>query len=63
MPKKYGMVIDLHQCVGCGACAMGCKNENNTQARVGGQGYNWADFTMKTSGTFPNTMYTQMPVL
>ena len=63
MPKKYGMVIDLHQCVGCGACALGCKNENNTQARVGGQGYNWADFTMKTTGKFPNTKYTQMPVL
>lgn len=63
MAKKYGMVIDLHQCVGCGACALGCKNENNTQARVGGQSYNWADFIMKTEGTFPNTKYTQMPVL
>lgn len=63
MPKKYGMVIDLHQCVGCGACALGCKNENNTQARGGGQSFNWADFTMKTEGTFPETKYTQMPVL
>jgi len=63
MPKKYGMVIDLHQCVGCGACALGCKNENNTQARIAGQGHNWADFTMKTEGTFPKTTYTQMPVL
>jgi Fe-S-cluster-containing dehydrogenase component len=63
MPKKYGMVIDLHQCVGCGACALGCKNENNTQARVKGQSYNWADFIMKTEGVFPTTTYTQMPVL
>jgi len=63
MPKKYGMVIDLHQCVGCGACALGCKNENNTQTRANGQSYNWADFIMKTEGTFPNTTYTQMPVL
>lgn len=63
MPKKYGMVIDLHQCVGCGACALGCKNENNTPARRDGQSFNWADFTMKVEGTFPKTRYTQMPVL
>lgn len=63
MPKKYVMVIDLHQCIGCGACALGCKNENNTQARADGQSHNWADFLMKTEGTFPDTKYTQMPVL
>jgi Fe-S-cluster-containing dehydrogenase component len=63
MSKKYGMVIDLHQCVGCGACALGCKNENNTEARKDGQSHNWADFIMKTEGRFPNTRYTQMPVL
>lgn len=63
MSKKYGMVIDLHQCVGCGACALGCKNENNTEARKDGQSHNWADFIMKTEGKFPNTQYTQMPVL
>jgi Fe-S-cluster-containing dehydrogenase component len=63
MAKKYGMVIDLHQCVGCGACALACKNENNTESRKDGQSYNWADFIMKTEGTFPNTKYSQMPVL
>lgn len=63
MPKKYGMVIDLHQCVGCGACALGCKNENNTQTRASGQSFNWADFIMKSEGTFPSTRYSQMPVL
>ncbi len=63
MSKKYGMVIDLHQCVGCGACALGCKNENNTGDRADGQSRNWADFTMKTEGSFPNTTYTQLPVL
>ncbi|MBE0501836.1 MAG: 4Fe-4S dicluster domain-containing protein [Desulfuromonadales bacterium] len=61
--KKYGMVIDLHQCVGCGACALACKNENNTQTRAHGQSFNWADFIMKTEGTFPDTRYSQMPVL
>lgn len=63
MSKKYGMAIDLHKCVGCGACALACKNENNTEARSDGQSHNWADFVMKTEGTFPKTRYTQMPVL
>ena len=63
MSKKIGMVIDLHNCVGCGACALACKNENNTQARSNGQSFNWADFTMKTEGVFPDVTYVQTPVL
>lgn len=61
--QKLGMVIDLHQCVGCGACALACKNENNTGIRAEGQSHNWADFISQTTGTFPNAKYTQMPVL
>lgn len=63
MSKKYGMAIDLHKCVGCGACALACKSENNTQARVGGQSYNWADFLITVEGKFPNVKHTTMPVL
>ncbi|EKE10526.1 MAG: hypothetical protein ACD_16C00017G0001, partial [uncultured bacterium] len=33
MPK-YGMVLDLQKCVGCGVCALSCKTENNTQDRA-----------------------------
>ena len=60
---RFGMVIDLQRCVGCGACAFACKSENNTRARAGGQSYNWADFLMKTEGTFPNVTHSVIPVL
>lgn len=62
MPK-YGMVIDLQKCVGCGACALACKTENNTQDRTKGQTFNWADFIMKEEGKFPNMKFTARPVL
>ncbi|MBU4259334.1 MAG: 4Fe-4S binding protein, partial [Proteobacteria bacterium] len=27
--KKYGMVINLDECTGCGACMVACMAENN----------------------------------
>lgn len=62
---KYGMAIDLHRCVGCGACAIACKNENNTDIEKEGKRYNWADFYIKTEGTFAqgNLKYFTFPTL
>jgi ferredoxin len=33
-PKRYGMVIDLDKCTGCGACMVACMSENNVSFRA-----------------------------
>ena len=35
MAKRYGMLIDLDKCIGCRACELACKQENNVKPRVG----------------------------
>ena len=55
---RYGMVIDLHKCVGCGACQIGCKNENNVA-----EGMFWSHHIIETSGAFPSVRYEYTPTL
>lgn len=57
MPS-YAMVIDLHKCVGCGACVITCKNENNVP-----EGIYWSNYTHKTTGKFPDVSYEFIPTL
>ncbi len=61
MPQ-YKMKIDLSKCVGCGTCAISCKLGNNTPKRGSGQTFNRADFITETTGSFPNTKWTALPV-
>lgn len=56
--KKLAMVIDLQRCVGCGACVIACKNENNVK-----DGVAWASRISRTTGQFPNVKYEYIPTL
>ena len=55
---RYGMVIDLHRCAGCGGCIIGCKNENNLS-----EGVAWSDKITRTVGKFPHVRYDYIPTL
>lgn len=55
---RYGMVIDLHKCVGCSACSIACKNENNVDT-----GIFWSHYFHRTTGQFPNVRYEYITTL
>lgn len=55
---RYAMIINLHDCVGCGTCDIVCKIENQVP-----QGAFMSYHLMETTGTFPNIKYSYEPVL
>ncbi len=55
---RYGMVIDLHKCVGCGACQIACKKENNVDT-----GLFWSHHLIEETGTFPNVRHDYTPTM
>jgi len=64
--EKWGMVIDLQKCTGCGECAASCKTENNV-AIVGpdesakGRTMLWMDILTTYEGEYPNAKVRYMP--
>lgn len=53
---SYGMLIDLNRCVGCGACAMACKQEHGTAANV-----SYCRVFQGEIGVYPNARMTSVP--
>lgn len=65
MPK-YGMVIDLDKCTGCGACLAACRQENNVphvgqKSASQGRAIFWIDIIPYFEGEFPNIKTRLMP--
>jgi len=56
--KQYSMVIDLHRCVGCAACDIACKRENNVP-----HSFAWSNHILETRNKFPDTSFRYIPTL
>ncbi len=55
---RWAMVMDLRKCIGCRACTVACKSENNVSL-----GRFRAVVQEKTMGTFPNTKKAFLPLM
>jgi tetrathionate reductase subunit B len=55
---RWGMVMDLRRCIGCRACTVACKSENNVSL-----GRFRAVIQEKVIGTFPNATKVFLPLM
>ena len=55
---QYAMVIDTRRCIGCHACTVSCKSENDVPL---GHNRCWVEYTEK--GSFPNVDRSFLPRL
>ncbi|MGI6034085.1 MAG: 4Fe-4S dicluster domain-containing protein [Coriobacteriales bacterium] len=55
---RYVMIINLHDCVGCGTCDIVCALENQMPT-----GVHASYHLTETSGTFPDVSYSYRPVM
>lgn len=63
---RYGMVIDLDKCTGCGTCIIACASENNVCVLFDEsdktRNINWLDIYMLTNDrAFPHTEVVELP--
>jgi tetrathionate reductase subunit B len=56
--KRYAMLIDLRKCIGCNACAVACKSENNVPLGVF---RSWVKKVEK--GNYPDSQEFFLPVV
>ena len=54
---RYGMLIDLNTCAGCGACIMACKLQNGTP-----QGMYWCKVMVQEQGEYPDVKKWVLPL-
>ncbi len=55
---RYGMLIDTRKCVGCHACSVSCRSENNVPMR---KHRSWVEYVEK--GSFPDVTLNFVPRL
>ncbi len=55
---KWGMVIDIDKCTGCGACMVGCQVENNIAPMTKKDPYNYAQALTKDRDDASNKLKT-----
>ncbi|HSF94166.1 MAG TPA: 4Fe-4S dicluster domain-containing protein [Thermohalobaculum sp.] len=57
-PPRWGMVMDLRRCIGCSACTVACKAENDVSL-----GRFRTVIQRKMVGTFPNVKKINLPLM